>query len=260
MLKLFDTHAHYNDERFDEIGGAQKAIEESFASGVVGFINCGTNPESCLESIAIAEKYKNVYAAAGLHPEDAPDYAANIDETLDRICALLEHEKVVAVGEIGLDYHWDIAKPLQHEVFDRQLSIAGEKKMPVIVHDRDAHGKTLEMIKMHPDVMGVMHGYSGSAETAKEYVKMGWYIAFGGPLTYKNAEKVRDACRAVPLDRILLETDCPYLPPVPHRGEVNRSDYMYHTLSVMAPLLGVSEERCAEATLENTKRLFNISF
>ncbi len=259
MLKLFDTHAHYNDTRFDEIGGADKVISEDFAAGIAGFINCGTNPDSSRESIALSEKYENVYVAVGLHPEDAPDFAGRINETLDEIEALLSHKKVAALGEIGLDYHWEIDKDLQHEVFDRQLSIAEEKSIPVIIHDRDAHGKTFEMISAHPGVIGVMHGYSGSAEMAKEYVKLGWYIAFGGPLTYKNAEKVREACRAVPLDRLLIETDCPYLPPVPHRGEVNRSSYMFNTLAVMAEVQGVTEEECAKATIENTRRLFKIN-
>ena len=260
MLKLFDTHAHYNDTRFDEIGGADKVISEELAAGIVGFINCGTTPESSRDSIALAEKYENVYAAVGLHPEDAPDFADRIDETLSEIEALLSHKKVVALGEIGLDYHWDIEKDLQHEDFEKQLIIAERNNIPVIIHDRDAHGKTFEMISAHPGVIGTMHGYSGSAEMAKEYVKMGWYIAFGGPLTYKNAEKVREACRAVPLDRLLIETDCPYLPPVPHRGEVNRSSYMFNTLAVMAEVHGISEEECAKITLENTKRLFNIEF
>lgn len=258
MLKLFDTHAHYNDDRFTEVGGAEAVINEDLSLGICGFINCGTSPATSRESIELSKKYNSVFAAVGLHPEDSTEFADHIDDALDEIRLLAMHEKVVAIGEISLDYHWDIEKDLQHEVFEKQLKMAEELSLPVIVHDRDAHGKTLEMIKAHPNVRGVMHGYSGSAETAQEYVKMGWYIAFGGPLTYKNAAKVREACAAVPTDRLLLETDCPYLPPVPHRGEVNRSSYMYFTLSKMAEVKGISEEECAKCTVENAERLFNI--
>jgi len=132
--------------------------------------------------------------------------------------------------------------------------------MPVIIHDREAHGPVFDAVKRHPDVIGVMHGYSGSAEMAREYAKMGWYIAFGGPVTYKTAEKVREACRAVPTDRLLIETDCPYLPPVPHRGEINLSKNMIHTIKIMAETRGEDVESLAAAMIENTKRLFNIEF
>lgn len=258
-MKLFDTHAHYNDDRFDEFdGGADAAIKISYDSGVAGFINCGTDPDTSRKSIEIAKKYAGAWAAVGLHPEDCERYRGSIPAVLDDIVSLLTHEKVVALGEIGLDYHWNIDRELQHSVFDMQLSIAEDSKMPVIVHDRDAHGKTLEIIKAHPGVIGVMHGFSGSAETAREYASMGWYIAFGGPVTYKNARNVKEACAAVPLDRILIETDCPYLPPVPHRGEINYSAYMRYTLAAMADVRGETEEELAAATVRNAERLFNI--
>lgn len=258
-MKLFDTHAHYNDERFNEFdGGADAAVKASYKDGVIGFINCGTDPETSRQSIEIAGKYIHAYAAVGLHPEDCERYRDKIASTVDEIASLLTCDKVVALGEIGLDYHWDIDRGLQHKVFDMQLSLAKSVNMPVIVHDRDAHGKTLEMIKAHPGTVGVMHGFSGSAETAREYAHMGWYIAFGGPVTYKNARNVREACAAVPIDRILIETDCPYLPPVPHRGEINYSAYMKYTLSAMASARGEDEETLAEATVNNAKRLFNI--
>lgn len=258
-MKLFDTHAHYNDERFDDFeGGVDAALKISYDSGVVGFINCATDPETSKKSVEIAEKYPCAYAAVGLHPEDCERYRENIPAALDSITSLLSHEKVVALGEIGLDYHWDIDRELQHGVFDMQLSIAEDKNIPVIVHDRDAHGKTLEIIKKHPNVVGVMHGFSGSAETAREYCSMGWYIAFGGPITYKNARNVREACAAVPLDRILIETDCPYLPPVPHRGEINYSAYMFCTLAAMAEARSEDKEKLAAAMIDNTERLFNI--
>ena len=226
-MKIFDTHAHYNDSRFNDYeGGMDKAIRDSYDAGICGFINCGTCTESSRRSIDIAKQYENAYAAVGIHPESAEELRDNLNTAYDEIISLFSDEKVVAIGEIGLDYHWDIEKEIQHEVLEDQLDIATQYKMPVIIHDREAHGAVFDAIKRHPDVIGVMHGYSGSAEMAKEYAKMGWYIAFGGPVTYKTAEKVREACRAVPLDRILIETDCPYLPPVPHRGEINLSKNM----------------------------------
>lgn len=259
MLTLFDTHAHYNDDRFNDYpGGADAAIKASFDAGIAGFINCGTTPQTSLESIEIANKYENVYAAVGLHPEDAPDFSGRIDETLDAIKKLSSHNKVVALGEIGLDYHWDIEKDLQHDVFDKQLSLAEELSLPVIIHDRDAHGKTLEIIKLHKNVIGVMHGFSGSAETAREYVNMGWYLAFGGPLTYKNSVKTKEACVAVPADRLLIETDCPYLPPQSMRGKINYSALMFETLDTMSSVRGCEKEELCRDMLLNTERLFGI--
>ncbi len=260
-MRIFDTHAHYNDDRYNDYeGGMDKAIRDSYQSGVCGFINCGTDPDSSLRSIEIAKCYENAYAAVGIHPEACEELSATMDASLDKITSLLSHPKVVAIGEIGLEYHWDIDRRLQHKFFKEQLEIARKHDKPVIVHDREAHGPVLEMIKSYPGVIGVMHGYSGSAEMVREFTRLGWYIAFGGPVTYKNAEKVREACRAVPLDRILIETDCPYLPPVPHRGEINLSKNMKYTLDAMAQARGEDKEALADAMLENTKRLFGIDF
>lgn len=260
-MKLFDSHTHYNDGRFEAEypGGAESAIKESFDAGIIGFINCGTDPATSRESLNLAHLYDNVYAACGLHPEDAERFSHNLEEAITDIVSLLSDEKSVALGEIGLDYHWDIDRDIQHRAFDIQLSAAKSLGVPVIVHDRDAHGKTLDMIKEHPGVIGVMHGYSGSRETALEYLRLGWYISFGGPVTYKNAENVRNALRAVPSDRLLIETDCPYLPPVPYRGKVNCSAYMFRTLSAMAEARDENEEELAVATVKNTERLFGIS-
>lgn len=260
-IKLFDSHAHYNDRRFDEEfeGGAEGAITAAFDAGVCGFINVGTEPENSKKSIEIASLHDNVYAAVGLHPEDAANYEySSINSILDEIKKLAEHEKVIALGEIGLDYHWDTPHDLQKEVFDAQLSMAKELKLPVIIHNRDAHGDTFDMLKAHPDVIGVMHSYSGSAEMVREYTRRGWYISFAGPVSYKTAEKVRDACRSVPSDRILIETDCPYLPPVPYRGKINYSGYMKHTLEAMAAARSEDIYELAERTLRNTESLFNI--
>ncbi len=261
-MKLFDSHAHYNDHRFDEeyAGGADGAISDAFEAGVCGFICVGTEPENCKKAVEIASRYHNGFAAVGLHPEDAAHFErAKLSGIVDSIASLLDHEKVVALGEIGLDYHWDTPRDIQKEVFDMQLSIAREKKIPVIIHDREAHGDIFDMLRAYPDVTGVMHCYSGSAEMAKDYVRRGWYISFAGPVSYKNAENIRAACRAVPLDRILIETDCPYLAPVPHRGKINHSGLMVHTLEAMAMARGEDAEALAKATVENSMRLFNIN-
>ncbi|MBQ8475207.1 MAG: TatD family hydrolase [Clostridia bacterium] len=260
-MKLFDSHAHYNDRRFEEEypGGLDKVIQDSFEADVVGFITVGTEPNNCRKAIEIAEKYHTAYAAVGLHPEDAAAFEkTEISSVVEDICSLLSHEKVVALGEIGLDYHWDTPRDIQKEVFDMQLCIAEEKNIPVIIHDREAHGDIFDILCSHKNVCGVMHCYSGSAEMARDYVRRGWYISFAGPVSYKNAENVRNACRSVPQDRLLIETDCPYLAPVPHRGKINYSGYMVHTLAAMAAARGEDEEELARATIENSKKLFNI--
>lgn len=260
-MKLFDSHAHYNDHRYAEEfeGGMEGAISTAMNEGVCGFICVGTEPDNCRRAIDIAEKYPKGFAAVGLHPEDANMFPREkLPAVIDDIASLLSHPKVVALGEIGLDYHWDTPHDLQKEVFEAQLCIAEEKKIPVIIHDREAHGDIFDMLRAHPDVTGVMHCYSGSAEMAKDYVRRGWYISFAGPVSYKNAENVRAACRAVPLDRILIETDCPYLTPVPFRGKINHSGYMKYTLAAMAAARGEDEEALARATIENSMRLFGI--
>ncbi len=260
-MRLFDSHAHYNDRRYDAEypGGTEGAINDAFAAGVCGFVCVGTEPVNCRKAVEIAERYEKGFAAVGLHPEDAAGFQREkLPSVVNDICSLLSHEKVVALGEIGLDYHWDTPRHIQKEVFEMQLCIAEEKKIPVIIHDREAHGDIFDMLRAHPDVTGVMHCYSGSAEMVKDYVRRGWYISFAGPVSYKNAENVRNACRTVPLDRILIETDCPYLAPVPHRGKINYSGYMQYTLSAMAEARGEDAEMLAKATVENSMRLFGI--
>ena len=260
-MKLFDSHTHYYDQKFAEKypGGAAGAIADSFAAGICGFLCAGTNPDTTKAAVALAETYENAYASAGLHPEDTATYSkAQLPEVLCKIERWLDHPKVAAIGEIGLDYYWDPDRSVQKEAFDMQLSIAEAKHLPVIVHDRDAHGDTMDILRAHKNVIGVLHSYSGSAEMAREYVRMGWYISFGGPLTYKNAEKVRAACAAVPPDRLLIETDCPYLPPGPHRGEINTSALMIYTLEAMAACKNLSPQVLAAQTIENACRLFSI--
>lgn len=261
-MRYFDSHAHYNDERFDEEypGGRDKAIEDSLAAGVCAILNAGTNPESSAASLALAERYPFFCASVGIHPSDSlriPD--ADIPGALHEIRRLAAHEKCVAIGEIGLDYHWDPdGKVRQASLLDAQLSLAEELRLPVIIHDRDAHGDCFDIVRAHPNVYGVFHSYSASAEMARQLVNMGWYISFSGPISYKNANKVREAAAVVAHDRILVETDAPYLPPVPHRGEMNYSGYLPFTVAALAQAIGLSPEETAEITCRNAYKLFGI--
>ncbi len=262
-MRYFDSHAHSNDGRFDEEypGGMAQAIEDARAVGVEAILNAGTDPLSSAASLALAERYPFFYASCGIHPGDSRRIAdEEIPAALDAIRRLAAHEKCVAIGEIGLDYHWDPdGKVRQSALFDAQMSLAEELKLPVIIHDRDAHGDCFDIVRAHPNVIGVFHSFSGSAEMARQLVQMGWYISFSGPITYKNAPKVREAASVVPHDRILTETDAPYLPPVPHRGELNFSGYLPFTVRAIAEAAGMTEEEAAERTYENAARLFGIS-
>ena len=265
---IFDTHAHYFDKRFAELEGGAEALLESerFKETVCGVINVATNcdnAERCLEQVA---KYDFMYAAIGIHPGDAQAIEGfSVDRELERLREILGNEsyrkknKIVAIGEIGLDYYWQpVNRELQLELFDKQMRLAGELGLPVVIHDREAHGDTFDMICAHPEVRGVLHSCSMSAEMVREIVKKGWYASFSGPLTYKNAQRVKDACAAVPLDRVLVETDAPYLAPVPHRGKINSSIYMQSTAEEVARIHGVTYDEIAKITLENAKRLFGI--
>ena len=253
--KLFDTHAHYTDER---LKGNSALIDEIF-SGDVGYITCvASNIDDSKACIALAEKYENMYASVGIHPHDC-EGRADINGDMGALQKLSMHKKVVAIGEIGLDYHYDKDwEQEQKEYFEAQLSLAEKLKLPVIIHDRDAHGDVFDIIRAHKDAFGIIHSCSESAEMVKEYVKMGWYISFSGVITFKNASKILDALKAVPLDRLLVETDCPYLAPVPMRGNTNSSAYLHFTAQKAAETLGVEYDELVRATTENAMRVYGI--
>ncbi len=263
MLKLFDSHAHYDDDRFEEEfeGGTRGALETVYNEGICGVLNVGANLDSSANSVRLASEFAHVWAAVGVHPSDAQRLGIDrLSEAVDVIRTLAAQKKVVAVGEIGLDYHYDeIDRDCQSAYFAAQMELARELKLPVIIHTRDAMGDTLDLLARYPDVTGVMHSYSGSAEVARQLCDKGWYISFSGPVTYKNAAKVKEAAAIVPEDRILVETDSPYLPPVPHRGKMNYSGYMHYTLEAVADIRGKSPEDMAAITVANTCRLFNIT-
>lgn len=263
MITLFDSHAHYDDERFasEFEGGTDGAIRAAYESGICGIINVGSNIRTSRNSIALSEKYSFIKAAAGIHPSDAQHIVRGEENAaLDEIERLLSHPNTVALGEIGLDYHYDDTdETCQKNFFDAQLSLAEKRNVPVIIHDRDAHGDVFDMISCHRNVSGVFHSYSGSAEMARQLVNRGWYLSFSGPITYKNAVKVREAAAIVPKDRVLVETDSPYLPPVPHRGKINYSGYLHFTAEALAGVMGISMEEVSALTVENTCRLFRMT-
>jgi TatD DNase family protein len=268
MEKIFDTHAHYFDAKFNEIEGGADAIlsSEEFRNTVSHVVNVGAIPSDPYVSIELAKRYDFIYSAVGIHPSDAQNICKDdVEGSLAVMEGLIATEesrrenKIVAVGEIGFDYYWQpVDRELQRVYFDEQMKLAEELDLPVIIHDREAHADTLEMIKSHPNVVGVLHSCSMSAEMVKEIVKLGWYASFSGPLTYKNAQRVREACAVVPLDRLLVETDAPYLSPVPYRGKINNSVYMQSTVGEMARIHGKDFDEMAHITANNARVLFKI--
>ena len=259
---LFDSHAHYNDSRFDpgaEIDKGREEVLPALFSGQVRYIiNNGTNLKTNEESIALAEKYPGIYAAAGIHPEDI-NPNDDIGTVMSRLRAQLMHPKVKALGEIGLDYYWDnVPRDIQKLWFRRQLELARELKMPVVIHDRDAHGDVMDILHEYPDVTGELHSFSGSAEMARQLVNRGWYVSFSGVITFKNASRLAAIVPTIPLDRVMIETDCPYLAPVPYRGKINHSGLMEFTAQKAAGLYGIPTEEFCHHAFENAVRFFGI--
>jgi len=251
---LFDTHAHMNDPVFDE---DRDALLQSLPGQGVGLVmNPGCSLENSRQAIAIAEAYDFVYAAVGTHPDTADEVNEAVIEEYRRLCS---HEKVKAIGEIGVDYYYEtIPREIQLKAFRMQMELARETGLPVIIHERDAHDDGMKMVKEFPDVTGVFHCYSGSAEMARQLVKMGWYIGFTGVLTFKNARKAVETAQTIPLDRIVLETDCPFMAPEPFRGKRNHPGYLYRMAERLAELRGLSVEEIYAITTENGKRLYRI--
>lgn len=253
MGMIFDSHAHYDDARFDNL--RDELLLEISQNGVCGIINCGTDIDTSAFSVSLAEKYDFVYAAVGYHPESVNDKTVFDEQQMRK---LISNKKTVAIGEIGLDYYWDTTfKQEQIEMFEKQLIFANKHSLPVIIHDREAHGDTLELIKKHTP-KGVLHCFSGSVEMAKEAANLGLYIGFGGVLTFKNSKKAVEVAEAIPLESILLETDAPYLAPEPNRGKLNRSDYIEFVAKKLADIKNIDYDAVLTQTLKNTKKLFNI--
>lgn len=251
---LFDTHAHLDDRAFD--CDREALISGLREKGIALVMNPGCSLESSKNAVALAKKYPFLYAAVGSHP----DAADEVDEAvLEGYRILCREEKVKAIGEIGLDYHYeDIPREIQKKAFRMQMALAQEVGLPVIIHQREALADCLEILEDFPEVKGVFHCFSGSAQTARELTAQGWYVGFTGVLTFKNARKALEAAKAVPKDRIVLETDCPYMAPEPYRGRRNDPGYLYRMAEVLGELLEITPEETQELTLQNGKRLYGI--
>ena len=252
---IFDSHAHYNDRRFDD---DRHALLSAMPDNGVGYImNVGCCLSSSLQCIRLAETYDHIYCSVGSHPDHADEVNEGVLEMYRRLAA--DHPKVKAIGEIGLDYYYeDIPREIQKRAFRMQLELARELKLPVIIHERDAHGDAFDIVREFPDVRGVFHCFSGSREFARELVKRGWHIGFTGVVTFKNARKAVETAEWVPLDRLLLETDCPYMAPEPFRGRRSDSTMVIKMAEKIADLRGLPVEDICRVTRENAMRLFGI--
>lgn len=250
----FDSHAHYDDERFDEDRAA--LIESLKGKGVAFVVNAAADMKSCVTSLELAKQYGFIYSSVGVHPHDVENLT---EKDIEIMKELASHEKVVAIGEIGLDYYYDYSpRELQRKWFTRQLLLAKELNLPVIIHSREASEETYELIMESGVKEGVIHCFSGSYELACEYVKRGFYIGVGGSLTFKNAKKTVRVVEGIDLKHILIETDSPYLTPVPHRGERNDSSYLKFVVEKIAEIKGITPEIVAKTTMANAKELFRI--
>lgn len=252
-LKVIDTHAHYDDDAFDL--DRDELLTDMLNNTVDSIVTIGCSLKSSFNSVQIAEKYERIYAAVGIHPSDCENLPENYIEQLK---SLAESKKVVAIGEIGLDYHYEgYSRELQMACFKKQLELAKEISLPVVIHSRDATKDTMDILKEYKP-NGVMHCFSGSSETAKEIIDLGMMISFTGVLTFKNSKKAVEACKSIPLERIMLETDCPYMAPIPHRGERNNSSYVYHIAEKLAEIKNISVEKAVEACNSNAINFFGL--
>lgn len=251
---IFDTHAHYDDEQFDN--DRDELLSHMHDNNVGTIINVGASLEGCRASVALADKYDFVYAAVGVHPDEAGGLDEAFIQWMRGIAQT--NSKVVAIGEIGLDYHWDVEpRGIQQKWFIRQMELAGELKLPIVVHSREAAKDTFDLVSQYGKKPGgVIHCYSYSPEMAKEYVKLGYHIGLGGVVTFKNAKKAKETVLVVPMERILLETDCPYMAPTPYRGKRNNSIYIDYVAAEIAQIKGISKEEVIAVTEENARKLF----
>lgn len=262
MMRYFDTHAHYYDERFaEELTQSADDLIGALLSGEVSYIvNVGTSPDTSREAIKQASRHPNMYTALGIHPSDTR-FLFDIEGELSEIEILIldKESKCVALGEIGLDYHYpDTDKEKQMCYFEAQMKLAEKLDIPVVIHDREAHEDVMTVIRKFPKVRGILHSFSGSVEMARELVKLGYYISFSGTLTFTNARRPKEVAASLPTDRILIETDAPYLAPHPIRGTLNHSGNLKYTNAALAEILGITPEECAILTEKNAKRVFGL--
>lgn len=258
MMKIFETHAHYDDEAFRE--DREALFDEMFAKDIDTIINVGASFAGCEQSVALADSHEKIYAAVGIHPEDVEELTEARMAWLKKTAS--ENEKVLAIGEIGLDYHYpEQAKEIQQQWFRRQLRLAADIKKPVIIHSREACQDTLACMRAEhaEQIGGVIHCYSYSKEAAQEFLKMGFYFGFGGVVTFKNAKKAVEAVEAIPIEKILLETDCPYMAPEPNRGKRNYSGYLPYVAERIAQIKQMTAQEVIDITNANARKLFGLS-
>ena len=252
---IFDTHAHYDDEQFD--ADREELLDSMAEQGVGTIVNVSASYPSCEQVTEMVQKYPFMYAAVGVHPDHVGELN---EETFVRMKKLFANDKVIAVGEIGLDYYWDNeSHDLQKAWFIRQLELARELDLPVLIHSREAAADTMDIMKEHAEgISGVIHCYSYSKEMAREYVKMGFYIGVGGVVTFKNARKLKETVVEIPLTSIVLETDCPYLAPEPNRGKRNNSAYIRYVAEEIAKIKGITYEEVVAQTEENARKMYRL--
>lgn len=255
-MKIFDTHAHYDDEKYNE--DREELLKEMHNNGVEYIVNCGASLKGLEDSYELSKKHNFIYSAVGIHPENADEYNEDVENLIKKY---IHDEKVVAIGEIGLDYYWEENPPkeVQMDILKKQYNLAREFNMPVILHIRDAYEDMLPFLNENSDVKAVLHSFSGSFEIAKQLVKKGYYFGIGGVVTFKNAKKLVEALEYIPLDRILVETDAPYLTGEPNRGKRNRSDYIKFTIEKIAQIKNIPVKEVEEAVFENALKFFNIN-
>ena len=250
---IYDTHAHYDDNSFDE--DRENILSEIKSNGVALILNCASSYESIEKTYNLTIDNDFIYGALGIHPENADEFNDTVESEI--INLINKNEKILAIGEIGLDYYWDEnpSKEVQKEVFRRQMKLAEKLNLPVVIHDRDAHSDTLEILKEFPNVKGILHCFSGSVEFAMECIKLGYYIGIGGVVTFKNAKKVVEVVSKIPREKILVETDAPYMSPVPNRGKRNKSDYIAYIIEQIAEIRQLEPKEVNLAVNDNFKRL-----
>ena len=261
-MTYFDSHAHYYDSRFEEEqeGGADALLSRLLSESVSHIVNVGTAPDTCALAVMQAKRYKNMYTALGIHPSDAR-LVENMDAAIADVYSLIKNadSKCVALGEIGLDYHYpDTDREMQHRFFREQMALARELDLPVVIHDRDSHEDVMSVLRDFRGVRGILHSYSGSVEMARELVRMGYLISFSGTLTFTNARRPKEVAAEIPMENILIETDCPYLAPHPLRGTLNHSGNLVYTNRTLAAIRGIDEAECARITELNARRVFGI--
>ncbi len=251
---LYDSHAHYDDRQFD--ADRDEMLKSAHESGVAFINNIGSSIKTSKESVALAEKYDFVYATVGVHPNET---VGMTNDDIDTLRSLAKHKKVVAIGEVGLDYHYDDTDEEEQKMWlPPQLELSKELSLPVVIHDRESRGECIKIMKDHKISNGVVHCYSGSAETAKEFLKMGLMISFTGVITFKNARRAIEALKVIPMECLMIETDAPYMAPEPFRGKRNYSGYVFRVAEKIAEIKGLSFEEVAEITTNNAIKFFNI--